>query len=76
MKLIYLLFLGQQLSMFTELTAHTIFFQAMIHVSTAFANCNHLHIEEKFYDLPHTYEEILHLLKSKDDPELDAMTPG
>lgn len=50
--------------------------KSIIHVSTAFANCNHLHIEERFYDMPRSYEEILQLLKSKDDSELEALTPS
>ncbi|XP_046659931.1 fatty acyl-CoA reductase wat-like [Homalodisca vitripennis] len=50
--------------------------KSIIHVSTAFANCNHLHIEERFYDMPTSYEEIIQLLKSKDDAELDALTPS
>lgn len=49
--------------------------KSIVHVSTAFANCNHLHIEEKFYNLPTSYEEIIQLLKSKDDAELEALTP-
>ncbi|XP_075231059.1 fatty acyl-CoA reductase wat-like [Lycorma delicatula] len=49
--------------------------QSMVHVSTAFANCNKLYIEEKFYEAPIRYENLLRLTKTKDDDELDKMTP-
>lgn len=50
--------------------------QSYVHVSTAFANCNHLHIEERFYKMHTKYTEVLQLVKTKDDAELDALTPG
>ncbi|RZF48915.1 hypothetical protein LSTR_LSTR003295 [Laodelphax striatellus] len=48
---------------------------AMVHVSTAFANCNKLYIEEKFYSTPISYEDIMQMTKTKDDEELDKLTP-
>ncbi|XP_054282498.1 fatty acyl-CoA reductase wat-like [Macrosteles quadrilineatus] len=50
--------------------------KSMVHVSTAFANCNHLHIEERFYDMPTSYEDLSQLLKTKDEAELEALTPS
>lgn len=47
----------------------------MAHVSTAYSNCNRLHVEEKFYNPAKDYEDILKLVASKDDQTLQDMTP-
>lgn len=46
----------------------------MAHISTAYSNCNHLYIEEKFYTPTADYEEVLKLISSKDDQTLEDMT--
>lgn len=46
----------------------------MAHVSTAYSNCNRLHVEEKFYDPIADYEDVLKLISSKDDQTLQDMT--
>lgn len=43
-------------------------------MSTAFSNCNRMHIEEKFYDPTADYEDVLKLVASKDDETLQKMT--
>ncbi|CAH1708590.1 unnamed protein product [Aphis gossypii] len=48
--------------------------KVMAHVSTAYSNCNRLHVEEKFYDPIADYEDILKLISSKDDQTLQDMT--
>lgn len=47
----------------------------MAHVSTAYSNCNRLHVEEKFYDPSRDYEDVLKLVSSNDDQTLEKMTP-
>lgn len=47
----------------------------MAHVSTAYSNCNRLYVEEKFYDPTKNYEDVLELISSKNDQELEDMTP-
>lgn len=46
----------------------------MAHVSTAFANCNRLQVDEKFYDPIAKYEDVIELVASKDDQTLQDMT--
>ncbi|CAG9854301.1 unnamed protein product [Phyllotreta striolata] len=49
--------------------------RALIHVSTAFSNCVHTTIEEKFYDPPITAEKLITLVDCLDDNKLDKITP-
>lgn len=49
--------------------------KVMAHVSTAYSNCNRLYVEEKFYDPIKNYEDVLELISSKNDQELQDMTP-
>lgn len=37
--------------------------KVLMHVSTLFANCSRLHIEEKLYDANFTYQELISLSK-------------
>lgn len=47
-----------------------------MYVSTAFANCVHDKIEEKFYDPPYDYNGVISLVTScKDDKKLEKITP-
>ncbi|KAJ8939201.1 hypothetical protein NQ318_019442 [Aromia moschata] len=48
---------------------------AVLHVSTAFSNCNRKTIDETFYDPPITGEKLLKLIDCLDDKKLDAITP-
>lgn len=50
-------------------------FQAFIHVSTAYANCNRREIEEKFYKPAISGEEATRLAETLDEKTLDTMTP-
>ncbi|XP_050422306.1 fatty acyl-CoA reductase wat-like [Adelges cooleyi] len=49
--------------------------KVLAHVSTAFANCNRLLVEEKFYEPIANFEDVLELVSSKDDQTLQDMTP-
>lgn len=49
-------------------------FQACIHVSTAYANCVHDEIQEKFYDTPIDGHKLISLVKSMDEKKVDEMT--
>lgn len=51
------------------------FSQAIVHVSTAYANCNRTDIEEKFYKPPLSGENALKMADALDDKTLDKMTP-
>lgn len=48
--------------------------KVMAHVSTAYSNCNRLHVDEKFYDPIANYEDVIKLVSSKDDKTLEDMT--
>lgn len=50
-------------------------FQSYLHVSTAFSNCHNKYIEEKFYNLPYSYEKLIHLYKTKSSNILEKMKP-
>lgn len=49
--------------------------EAFIHVSTAYANCNHSEINEVFYKPPVSGENAIKLSEALDDTMLDAITP-
>nr|XP_018907044.1 PREDICTED: putative fatty acyl-CoA reductase CG5065 [Bemisia tabaci] len=45
--------------------------KSIVHVSTAFANCPNLEIDEKFYSVPNTYEEVLEKVNKCTDEEIE-----
>lgn len=49
--------------------------KAFIHVSTAYANCNQLTIEEKFYEPPISGESLLKLSEHLNEKMMDILTP-
>ncbi|XP_058793398.1 fatty acyl-CoA reductase wat-like [Phymastichus coffea] len=49
--------------------------KVIIHVSTAYSNCNRMHIDEKFYDPPLSGDNAIKLVQSLDDKKLDSITP-
>nr|CAI5868673.1 unnamed protein product [Callosobruchus analis] len=49
--------------------------KSIIHVSTAFCNCPLSEIDEKFYDFPHSHEDIKRLLEKLSFEEADKITP-
>lgn len=47
-----------------------------MYVSTAYANCVHSKIEEKFYKPPYSYDGVISLVASaNDDEKLEQITP-
>ncbi|XP_050308705.1 fatty acyl-CoA reductase wat-like [Anthonomus grandis grandis] len=48
--------------------------RAFLHVSTAFSNCTHKEIDEKFYEPLITGEKLLNLVECLDDDQLDQIT--
>lgn len=50
-------------------------FKSLVHVSTAYANCNQATIDEKFYKINLTGENALKLAECLDDQTLDTITP-
>ena len=50
--------------------------QAVIHVSTAYANCNQSHIEEAVYPTSIAPEQLLKACEWMDTSMLDLITPG
>ncbi|XP_001946873.2 fatty acyl-CoA reductase wat [Acyrthosiphon pisum] len=48
--------------------------KVIAHISTAFSNCNRLHVDEKFYDPIADYKDVLKLVSSTDDQTLHGMT--
>jgi alcohol-forming fatty acyl-CoA reductase len=48
---------------------------AVVHISSAYVNAFLLETEEKLYPAPDDAEKVIELAKSKDDAELDALTP-
>jgi hypothetical protein len=52
------------------------FFQAFVHVSTAFSHCaDRTVIEEKMYDPPMSAKNLLSLVDEVDESVLDEVTP-
>lgn len=49
--------------------------QAFVHVSTAYANCNHAKIEEAFYKPRFSGENALKLVDCVDEQTLEQITP-
>ncbi|CAB3363817.1 Hypothetical predicted protein [Cloeon dipterum] len=48
---------------------------AVIHVSTAYSNCNLREIKEKFYEPPISHEKLTQCVEALDDNLLDGSTP-
>ncbi|CAG9770823.1 unnamed protein product [Ceutorhynchus assimilis] len=48
--------------------------RAFLHVSTAFSNCNHKEIDERFYEPPITGDKLMNLVECLDDDQLDQIT--
>lgn len=48
---------------------------SMVHISSAFVNAFLLETEEKLYPAPGDAENVIELANSKDDKELDILTP-
>ncbi|KAF7391375.1 hypothetical protein HZH66_009855 [Vespula vulgaris] len=49
--------------------------RSFVHVSTAFANCLHNPIEERFYDPPIDSDKLIDLMDCMDEKLLDDITP-
>ncbi|XP_050433016.1 fatty acyl-CoA reductase wat-like [Adelges cooleyi] len=49
--------------------------ESYMHVSTAYSNCHKKQIDEKFYNLPYSYEKLIQLYKSKSSNVLEKMKP-
>ncbi|XP_051171885.1 fatty acyl-CoA reductase wat-like isoform X2 [Leptopilina boulardi] len=49
--------------------------KSVIHVSTAYANCPHNSIEEKFYDPPMEANKLITLTDCADEKLIDSLTP-
>ncbi|XP_050539331.1 fatty acyl-CoA reductase wat-like [Daktulosphaira vitifoliae] len=49
--------------------------ESYVHVSTAFSNCYRKQIDERFYNLPYSYEKLLQLYKTKSSNILEKMKP-
>lgn len=49
--------------------------ESFVHVSTAFANCIHKEIEEKFFKPPFTTSEIISIVDTIPEKILDEITP-
>lgn len=51
------------------------FFQAFVHVSTAYANCPRKDIDEKVYETPITADKLMSIVDTLDEQQLEAITP-
>lgn len=49
--------------------------KSVVHVSTAYANCTHKYIEEKFYPTSMDTHKLISLIDSTDDKLLETITP-
>ncbi|XP_070493146.1 putative fatty acyl-CoA reductase CG8306 [Chironomus tepperi] len=49
---------------------------SMVHISSAYVNSFLLETEEKLYPQPEDADKVIEIVKSKNDAELDLMTPG
>lgn len=47
----------------------------MMHVSTAYSFCPRTEIEEKFYDMPVNYVDVINKVSAMNDAELNFETP-
>ncbi|XP_026470666.1 fatty acyl-CoA reductase wat-like [Ctenocephalides felis] len=49
--------------------------KSVVHVSTAFSFCPHKEIDEKFYNMPVKYDDLIQLTNTHDDQKLESMLP-
>ncbi|XP_046837351.1 fatty acyl-CoA reductase wat-like isoform X2 [Vespa crabro] len=49
--------------------------KSVVHVSTAYSNCFHIPLEEKFYDPPIDPDKLINLVNSINEKLLDDITP-
>lgn len=49
--------------------------KSVIHVSTAYSNCIHMCIEEKFYEPTIEPDKLINLVETMDDSLLEDITP-
>lgn len=49
--------------------------QQMVHLSTAFCNCDQDELGERVYDYPHRPEDLLHFTAWMDDEMVERVTP-
>ncbi|XP_035741476.1 fatty acyl-CoA reductase wat-like [Vespa mandarinia] len=49
--------------------------KSVVHVSTAYANCFHIPLEEKFYDPPIDSDKLINLVNCLNEKLLDDITP-
>lgn len=50
-------------------------FQAFVHVSTAYCNCNRQDVEEHLYPIPADPEKIIQCVDCLDEDLLESITP-
>jgi len=50
-------------------------FQAFVHVSTAYCNCNRQDVEEHLYPIPADPEKIIQCVDCLDENLLESITP-
>ena len=50
------------------------YFKVIIHVSTAYANCNRREIGEKFYEMPFQFEDLDRIVSKLDSAAVDDIT--
>lgn len=48
---------------------------AFVHVSTAYANCNQIYVDEQFYDPPINGDKLITVASNLDENMLDIITP-
>lgn len=51
------------------------YFQALIHVSTAYCNCDREEVAEVIYPPPYDPEKIIQSMEWMDDDLIEAITP-
>lgn len=49
--------------------------ESFVYVSTAYSNCPHKYIEERFYETPINCEKLFNLLDLLNDEQLEELTP-
>ncbi|KAK5650769.1 hypothetical protein RI129_001798 [Pyrocoelia pectoralis] len=59
-----------------DLCQEMINLKAMLFVSTAYSNCTHPVIEERFYEVPIPAETLIKFMEDVNDSTLDAITQG
>lgn len=49
--------------------------KAFVHVSTAYANCNQINVDEVFYDPPISGDNLIKLAEHMDENTMNIITP-